>query len=444
VDSFAAVDKKDQIDDLFEDEDQQRRQGALEQEQESAPKRFMSWAGAAFGKLTAGVAASRARAADQKSAERANGSEEKASRKSLDQRADDLHDMDDYADPLDDYAVDRSRGDDPRSASPSAQRDEYQDEFQEEFQEEFQQDSPEYYQRQHSDGHTDEPGDAGYADEYYEEYQSEPRSAEQHYQPPMTEQERKIAKYGQSPYTGHRFGVDSVPADPIAAASAAAASAAAASASAAASQSPYADSRSGTDSRTGAASPTQDAGGRAATAPRATSNATARNARENQLSLDMLQDDYDKDSGYSQVLVINVMARPKTSIQGDELLPILLGAGLRFGEMSIFHRHADRKGGPVLFSVANALNPGTFDLNRISDFSTQGVCFFMTLPNVANNMLAFEQMLATAKHMQSVLDAELKDDNRSVMTAQTVEHYRQRIRDFDLQQLKNSKNPRQK
>jgi cell division protein ZipA len=43
-----------------------------------------------------------------------------------------------------------------------------------------------------------------------------------------------------------------------------------------------------------------------------------------------------------------------------------------------------------------------------------------------------------------VLDAELKDDNRSVMTAQTVEHYRQRIRDFDLQQLKNSKNPRQK
>ncbi len=155
-------------------------------------------------------------------------------------------------------------------------------------------------------------------------------------------------------------------------------------------------------------------------------------------------DDGDKDPGYSQVLVINVMARPKTSIQGDELLPILLGAGLRFGEMSIFHRHADRKGGPVLFSVANALNPGTFDLNDISDFSTQGVCFFMTLPNVANNLLAFEQMLATAKHVQSVLDAELKDDNRSVMTAQTVEHYRQRIRDFDLQQLKNSKNPRQK
>ncbi|HBX36864.1 MAG TPA: hypothetical protein DEG76_06060 [Pseudohongiella sp.] len=48
-------------------------------------------------------------------------------------------------------------------------------------------------------------------------------------------------------------------------------------------------------------------------------------------------------------------------------------------------------------------------------------------------------MLATAKHVQSTLDADLKDDNRSVMTAQTIEHYRQRIRDFELQQLKHGK-----
>jgi len=145
---------------------------------------------------------------------------------------------------------------------------------------------------------------------------------------------------------------------------------------------------------------------------------------------------------YSEVLVINVLARPGTELAGDDLLPVLMSNGLKFGEMSIFHRHTDkiggRKNGPVMFSVANALNPGTFDLNRISEFSTLGVCFFMTLPNVVNNMMAFEQMLATARKVQVALDAELKDDNRSVMTAQTVEHYRQRIRDFELQQLKNA------
>lgn len=151
-------------------------------------------------------------------------------------------------------------------------------------------------------------------------------------------------------------------------------------------------------------------------------------------------EDVDDDSNEpSEVLAINVLARQGRRFAGDELLQVLLSSGLRFGEMSIFHRHANGKNGPVLFSVANALNPGTFDLNEISEFTTPGVCFFMTLPNVAsNNMLVYEQMLATARHVQQSLDAELKDDNRSVMTAQTMEHYRQRIRDFELQQLKHA------
>lgn len=186
--------------------------------------------------------------------------------------------------------------------------------------------------------------------------------------------------------------------------------------------------------------------------PGAAERARAEQLRQSQLDLD---DDADEDLSaqeaeprvqeppeYSEVLVINVLARPGTELAGDDLLPVLMSNGLKFGEMSIFHRHTDRiggrKNGPVMFSVANALNPGTFDLNRISEFSTLGVCFFMTLPNVVNNMMAFEQMLATARKVQAALDAELKDDNRSVMTAQTVEHYRQRIRDFELQELKNA------
>jgi len=142
------------------------------------------------------------------------------------------------------------------------------------------------------------------------------------------------------------------------------------------------------------------------------------------------------DPDYSEVLVVNVMAAPDQLIHGDELLPVLLGAGLRFGEMNIFHRHAQGKNGPVLFSVANILNPGTFDLNEMHEFATRGLCFFLTLPNAIDNMQAFEHMLQTARQVCDTLDAELKDDNRSVMTAQTIEHYRERIRAFELQRLR--------
>ena len=144
---------------------------------------------------------------------------------------------------------------------------------------------------------------------------------------------------------------------------------------------------------------------------------------------------------FSEVLVLNVVARPDREISGIEMLQVLLANQLRFGDMAIFHRHlgADTST-PVLFSVANLVNPGTFDLNRIGDFSTRGLCFFMTLPSAAtNNMQAFDQMLDAAQKVRIALDADLKDDNRSVMTAQTIEHYRQRVRDFDLRQLRQAK-----
>ncbi len=143
---------------------------------------------------------------------------------------------------------------------------------------------------------------------------------------------------------------------------------------------------------------------------------------------------------YSEVLVINVVAKQDREFYGVDLLQALLVSGLRFGDMSIFHRHFDQDpSSPVLFSVANMVNPGTFDLNQINDFATRGVCFFMTLPNVATSMQAFDRMLDAAQQLRIALDGDLKDDNRSVMTAQTIEHYRQRVRDFDLRQLRQPK-----
>ena len=86
--------------------------------------------------------------------------------------------------------------------------------------------------------------------------------------------------------------------------------------------------------------------------------------------------------------------------------------------------------------MANILNPGTFDLNSIHEFSTVGASLFLALPSPINNLEAFDSMLGVAQRIQEELDGELKDDHRNVMTAQTIEHYRQRIRDFELRQLK--------
>ncbi|MBU3054776.1 cell division protein ZipA [Pseudomonas indica] len=137
-----------------------------------------------------------------------------------------------------------------------------------------------------------------------------------------------------------------------------------------------------------------------------------------------------------EVLVINVVAREEGGFKGPALLQNILESGLRFGEMDIFHRHESMAGnGEVLFSMANGVKPGTFDLDDIDHFSTRAVSFFLGLPGPRHPKQAFDVMVAAARKLSHELNGELKDDQRSVMTAQTIEHYRQRIVEFERRQL---------
>ena len=137
-----------------------------------------------------------------------------------------------------------------------------------------------------------------------------------------------------------------------------------------------------------------------------------------------------------EVIIINVMAPAGTRFQGADLLQVLLSKGMRFGTMNIFHRHSEADGsGEILFSMANMVVPGTFDLDAMSTFETPGVSFFLTLPINGDSLNAFEAMVETTQALCESLGGELKDENRSVMTQQTIEHCRQRVREFARRQL---------
>ncbi len=141
-----------------------------------------------------------------------------------------------------------------------------------------------------------------------------------------------------------------------------------------------------------------------------------------------------------EVLVINVVAREGEGFNGPALLQNILESGLRFGEMDIFHRHESMAGnGEVLFSMANGVKPGTFDLDDIDQFNTRAVSFFLGLPGPRHPKQAFDVMVAAARKLAHELSGELKDDQRSVMTAQTIEHYRQRIVEFERKALTNKR-----
>jgi len=140
----------------------------------------------------------------------------------------------------------------------------------------------------------------------------------------------------------------------------------------------------------------------------------------------------------ADVLVIYVRAKNEKGFFGPALLQCILESGLRFGERNIFHRHESKAGnGEVLFSMANALKPGTFDLDEMEHFHIHEVVFYLPLPGPRHPKAAFHEMLAAARKLQSELEGEVKDDQHSILTAQTIEHYRRRIAEFERKKLLN-------
>ena len=132
-----------------------------------------------------------------------------------------------------------------------------------------------------------------------------------------------------------------------------------------------------------------------------------------------------------QIMIIHLMSEKGKHVKGSELLSTLLDAGLRFGEMGIFHFHREVDGsGPVTFSLANILNPGTFDLDSIAEMTTPGVTMFINLNEVQHPEGAFNKMLSSAHLIAESLHLHILDESRSSMTPQTIDHNRQLAREF--------------
>ena len=142
-----------------------------------------------------------------------------------------------------------------------------------------------------------------------------------------------------------------------------------------------------------------------------------------------------------ELLILGVMAKPEAPFGGAELVAALRGQGLKYGDMGIFHRlGAGEVAGKDaseerLFSVANALEPGTFDLSDLEGLQSPGLTFFMQLPIPGDALETLDDMVLSARTVAAALGGDVKDDTMSALTGQTIEHMKQRIADFALKQL---------
>lgn len=139
-----------------------------------------------------------------------------------------------------------------------------------------------------------------------------------------------------------------------------------------------------------------------------------------------------------RIVTLYVAARAGDLIHGTDLIVAAEKAGLVFGHKAIFHRQVVGKGqdGPI-FSMANMVKPGSFDMRQIDELQTPGVSFFMTLPGPLPALDAWEAMLPTAERLAELLDAVVLDEERNGLGRQRVAYIRDELRDWDRKQERN-------
>ena len=134
-----------------------------------------------------------------------------------------------------------------------------------------------------------------------------------------------------------------------------------------------------------------------------------------------------------ELFIFNIAAKDEQRLGGHELLQFFLTSGFRYGEMNIFHRHEHSDGtGEILFSIANMMAPGTFDLDTIEQFNSPGISFFFTAPNnkISVNK-SFDMMLRAVEQVAEEFDCDVLNESREKFTQEDFLAYRERLQKYE-------------
>lgn len=123
------------------------------------------------------------------------------------------------------------------------------------------------------------------------------------------------------------------------------------------------------------------------------------------------------------MVTLYVVAPEGRHFNGVQVVQQLEALGLQYGEYQIFHRHIDNTNSPVLFSVANMMQPGIFDLANIEQFATVGLVFFMYLPSPTNNVATLRMMINTADSLAQSLGGFVLNDQQQIFDENSRQAY---------------------
>jgi len=128
----------------------------------------------------------------------------------------------------------------------------------------------------------------------------------------------------------------------------------------------------------------------------------------------------------SDIIVLYILPKADEELVGSQINSAAQAMGLSFGDMNIFHFKPE---GRSVFSLANMLEPGSFDADTIHDLKTSGLTIFMQL-EAGDPLDDLTEMLQRSYQLAGLLGARLCSHKLKTLTEQDAENYRTQVSEF--------------
>jgi len=159
-----------------------------------------------------------------------------------------------------------------------------------------------------------------------------------------------------------------------------------------------------------------------------------RRARENQMELTFDDDMPAPSATTPEPAIIALYVRPpdQHELAGPAIVKAMNAVGLRYGDMKIFHHYGagELRTEKPLFSVANMVEPGYFNLDRVDSLATPGLAMFLQLPGPLDGAVAFELFLNTAQRLAETLSADLYSAPKALLDGVTIDKMRRQANPY--------------
>jgi len=133
-------------------------------------------------------------------------------------------------------------------------------------------------------------------------------------------------------------------------------------------------------------------------------------------------------SEQQKIITVRVCAAAEVPWSGATLLSALELHGLAYGRYQVFHRrHVD---GRSLFCVASLIEPGTFDVTRMSSQEFRGVTLFAVLPGPVEPLLTIDELLGAARGLAQELAGMVQDSKGLPLSPQRAAALRDDVARF--------------